>query len=542
MPRKKSSKSAKTKTKKEQFHLKRPPVVTMLGHVDHGKTSILDAIRGTKVQSCEAGGITQNVRAHKIEYKGKSKDTYSITFIDTPGHEAFSKMRSRGAQVTDIVVLVVAVDDSVQPQTKEAIEFAKEAKASIVVALNKVDLKGVDKAKVKRELADNDVQVEELGGDVMCVETSAKKKKGLDELLEAILLTAEMKELKSKKPKKGRAEAIVLESTTDKSQGTISLCIVKAGRIVVGDTLCLDKECGKVRALKNETFCSEKEACESDPIWILGLSHEIPVGETLFIYEKSEDIKVEKIIKKTQDKKKKQKEEVGKEDGDEEDDDINKEILAGLLDASTSDESKELNVILKSESQGTLEVAESEIQDLSNDEVKMHIIDSGTGDINGDDIIKAKTVKGIVIGYKSKLSNKDARIAKTEKVLVRNYDIIYDLLDEVEEVMESMKDPVETKVEVARAKVKKVFELSNGSTVAGCKVTKGTILKGYQCFVERPSSKKEKVVGEGKITSLKHAKDEVREAPKGTECGILLEPQVKIEKDDEVVCYKIEKE
>lgn len=524
MPRKK-------KLSKKEYNIKRPPVVTMLGHVDHGKTSILDAIRGTKVQACEAGGITQSVRAHHIEYKTKAGEKQKITFIDTPGHEAFSQMRSRGANVTDIAVLVVAVDDSVQPQTKEAIEFAKKAKVPIIVALNKIDIKGVDKAKVKRELANEDVQVEELGGDVLCIETSAKKGTGLDDLMEAILLVAEMNEIKVRKPKKGKAEIIVLESTTDKSQGPIIFCLVKAGEIQSDDFTVLEDEITKIRSLKTEDFCNTKKATDSMPIWISGFSKEVQIGETLYCYSSQDDIKASKKVEEKEEKEEKKDEK-----------EFDEEALSQLLKAASDDEKKELGIILKSETQGTLEVALNEIAKLSSDEVEINIIDSNTGEITEDDIIKAKTAKGIVIGFKSKVSKKNEKIARIEKVLVRNYEIIYEMLEEIAEVVASMKEPEEVEVEVARAKIKKVFELSDGSKVAGCKVLSGTIVKGYQCYVERPSLKKDKEIGRAKITSLKYQKDEVREASKGTECGIFLEPQIDIEKDDEVVCFKIEKE
>jgi translation initiation factor IF-2 len=532
---------AKKKTTKKKYNLKRPPVVTMLGHVDHGKTSILDKIRGTKVQVGEAGGITQNVRAHQIEYKTKSGEEYKITFIDTPGHEAFSEMRSRGATVTDIVVLVVAVNDSVQPQTKEAIKYAQKAKVPIVVALNKVDLKGVNKSKVLRELSDQKVQVEKLGGDVIYIETSAKAGTGLDELLEAILLTAEINDLKTKKSKKGIAEAVVLESTTDKSLGAISLCLVKAGEIKVGTFLEQEGGCTKIRAIKDENFTSKESASESEPVWLTGFNEEVPIGETLYFYNDPKDIETKEV--KCEPEVESEVETKVKTEGEEgeEEETLDEAILAQLLENNTDNEKPTLPIILKTDSQGTQEVVEKELNKLSTDDSEIRIVDANTGDISEDDIMKAKTTGGIVIGFKSKISKKNEKIARIEKVLVRNYEIIYELLEEVVDVLEGMKEPVEVEVEVARAKIKKVFELSNGLKVAGCKVTKGTIVKGYRCYVERPSLKKENRIGEGKIVSLKSKKDEVKEATKGAECGIIIEPQVEIEKDDEVVCFKIEK-
>lgn len=528
MPRKRK------KTKKE-YTLKRWPVVTMLGHVDHGKTSLLDAIRGTKVQECEAGGITQNVRTHQIEFKAKDNNKYKITFIDTPGHKAFTKMRSRGATVTDIVVLVVAADDGVQPQTKEAIKFTKKAKAPIIVALNKIDKKGINKAKVKRQLSQNGVQIEKLGGDVMCVETSAKEKKGLDELLESILLVGELSQLKKMKSPRGHAFAVVLESSVDKSLGPISLCLIKGGSVAVGDYVSWNSSCTRIRSIKGDNFCNLDQADESEAVWLVGFNTLIPVGVTLYM---SEDLREEKKIIAP-----KKKKVIKKEDQitDEQEEEMDQETLSELLSIKKQDTAKpQLSIILKSESQGTLEVAINELEKLSTDEVDLKLIDSSIGEITEDDIQKAKDVNGIVIGFKSKIGNKTEKISRQEKILVKNYDIIYQLLEEASEVIASLKKPELKEVEVARAIVKKVFELSDKSKIAGCKVSKGTIVKGYKCYAQRPSQKDERV-GEGKIVSLKHRKEEVREAQKGTECGILIEPQIDIEKDDEIICFKKEK-
>lgn len=529
--------AAKKPKSKTVYELERAPVVTMLGHVDHGKTSILDTIRGTRVQSCEAGGITQKVRAHRVEY-AVDGEKYPITFIDTPGHEAFSNMRSRGASITDIAVLVVAADDSVQPQTKEAIAFAQKAKVPIIVALNKVDIEGVDKAKVKRELSQVGVQVEELGGDVMCIETSATKKIGIDDLLNAILLVAELQQLKKRKPSQGTGEAVVLESTLDKSLGAISLCLMQAGKITVGDYYLWKNRCGKVRALKNESFCDQDNAECSEPIWIAGFSDEVPVGTVLYFFENEKSARQELKEEKVKDKEIINAEE---EQGSIEEE-LDSEILEKLLGARKDEEIPELNLIVRTDSQGTLEVVKQELEELSSQEVKINVIDSATGEITEEDILKAHGVNGVVIGFNSRISKNVQKVAKQEKVLVRNYEIIYELLEEIAEVVESLMRPTQVEVVVAKALVKKVFELSNGSLVAGCKVTKGTVVKGYRCYVERPSLKKDSRVGEAKITSVRHGKEEIRDAPKDTECGILLEPQLAIEKDDEIVCFKIEKQ
>jgi translation initiation factor IF-2 len=454
-----------------------------------------------------------------------------VTFVDTPGHEAFSQMRSRGARVTDIAVLVVAVDDGVQPQTKEAISFLKKAKVPTIVAINKIDLEGHDKAKIKRELSNEGVQAEDLGGDVMFVEVSAKKNIGLDKLMETILLVAEMQELKTEKPKEGVAEAVVLESTTDKSQGPISLCIVKSGEIHVGNYVGWEDKCATVRSMKNETFCNQEVARISDPIWISGFRTEIPVGVKLVFFPNLSDIKSTSKLSKKESEKSEDLSEA-----------LDEDILSQLLEAKTdNDEAIKLNIVIKSESQGTLEVALKELEKVSNEEVVIKVLYSGTGEITENDILKAKNAKGIVIGFKSKISSKNQKIAKQEKVLVRNYEIIYELIDEVADVVESMIEPEEVEVIIARAKVLKTFELSNGSMIAGCKITKGTILKGYRCYIERSSDKENPRIGEGKIVSIRHKKDEVKEAHKDSECGILIEPQIDLNPDDEIVCFKVEK-
>lgn len=524
---------AKTKkTPKTEYALKRPPVVTMLGHVDHGKTSLLDAIRDTRVQSGEAGGITQSVRAHLVHYKTKAGEDHKITFIDTPGHEAFSNMRERGAQVTDIVVLVVSAKDGVKPQTKEAIKFAKDSKVPIIVALNKIDIKGAEKAKIKRDLSTAGVQIEELGGDSILVETSATKKTGIEDLLEAILLVAQMSDLKVKRLKDEKAQAVVLESTTDKSMGPMSLCITKAGTVNIGDFMAWDENCGNVRAILDDNFVSKKETSISEPSWIIGFLSELPVGTKVSFYDSKKEFEV-----KTMEEESKVEESLDEDEGEK----LDPEILTQLLQAKKEEDKTSLNIILKSESQGTLEVVRAELERLSNEETKVNILESGTGEITRDDIITASTSAGIVLGFKSKLSKSNEKIAKQEKVLVRNYEIIYDLITEIDEVITSMTKPVMKETIVAKAEVKKVFELTNGLKVAGLKVTEGTILKGYQCHVNRKAGKKEETIGSGKITSLRYLKEEVKEASKGSECGIMIDPPIDIEKGDTVICFKIEK-
>lgn len=517
---------AKKKETKPNNVLARTPIIAVMGHVDHGKTSLLDAIRGTDVAASEFGGITQNTRAHQIEHNSQK-----MTFLDTPGHEAFSQMRSRGAKVTDIVLLVVSADDGVQPQTKESIKFALEAKVPIVVAINKIDLPDVNLMKIKQELSQNNVLVEEYGGDVMVVEVSAKQKKNIDGLIETLLLQAEILELKKNKVAQGTAEAFVIESTLDKRKGPLSLILVKGGEFKVGDHIIHKKGYSKIKAILNERFESVDVANEGDPVWIIGTEGVLSTGELLLFEIDSK--KAESIFK---DFEQVETSQINNIKGDAEGD--NMDLLFALLqDQKTTSEKKLLNLIVKTDTQGTLEAVLSKIDDIGDDQVGVKVIESGTGSITEKDILTAKNTKGIVVGFQVDLPQDAAVIARREKVFVREYKIIYELLDEVSAVVKSMIDPEEEVVEIARATVKKVFELTNGKKVAGCRVTKGLVIKGYKCFVLRGEDE----IGDGKITSLKQNKAEVKEVKKEMECGIMIEPEVEFEEGDEIVCYKIEK-
>lgn len=507
----------------KKFNLKKDPVVTMLGHVNHGKTSLLDCIRGTNVQASEAGGITQVVRAHQIEHK-IGNESYKITFIDTPGHEAFSKMRERGAKVTDIAVLVVACDDGIQPQTKEAIKFAKEANVPIIVALNKIDIEGVDKTKILRQLSENGVLTEEFGGNVIAVETSAKKKIGIDKLLETILLVAELNEIA---PAKEKGNWItILESNITPSQGCINLALVDSGVITKNMFIGYNGKVHKIRAIKNEKFEDIETASISTPIWILGLTDLIEPGISVEVFEKEKDAKsvIQKVCEKADNIKLTEN--------------LDEQILENLIGANNSNKNeKKLNIILKAESQGTLEVVKAEIAKLAEDS-DICLIESKIGDITKEDILRAKDLNAIVIGFRTNLCKSTQLIAKKEGILVKNYEIIYEMIQELAEVALSLVTPIYKKVTTAKAVVKKVFTLSNKQIVAGCKVLEGTILKGNKCRVEREG----KTLSESKIFSIKQLKNEVKEIKKGNECGIILDPQVEIQEGDEIICFKLEKE
>lgn len=535
---------ATTKTKEQKPKTKdsvaknaefRTPIVAVMGHVDHGKTSLLDALRGTNVTAKEAGGITQNTRAHQIE----TKSGHRITFIDTPGHEAFGAMRSRGAQVTDFVLLVVAADDGIQAQTKQSIEFAKASNTPIIVAINKVDISGVNTTKIKQQLSSFGVVIEEYGGESMCFEISATKKIGLDDLIEGIELLSQVNELKPHIPKEGTlAEAFVLESNMDKRLGAVALCILKAGelkekQIVVGKSLSPTK----VRSYLDEFQANKDTVAESDPFWVTGLKQTITSGDRIYFMDD------EKAAKAFAESLQTEAEEVVESDQK----DVQKMFLEMLMQNQAETEGsgpKILNVIVKASSEGTLEAVKSELKKLDKEDTKVHVLEAATGEITEGDVKRAKLASGIVISFQLPVNSRIEKFAKQERVLVRNYEIIYEMMDELGAALEGLIEPEEQEVEVARAKVKQVFTLTDGSIVAGSEVTKGTLLKGYRVYVERPTeSTKDEIaeVGRGKIVTLRINKSEVKEVKKGQECGIMIDPKVEtIQEGDEVVAYKVE--
>lgn len=525
----------KVKGKKEKTV--RQPIVAVMGHVDHGKTTFLDAIRNTRVADKEYGGITQNTRAHEVT----TKSGFKITFIDTPGHEAFANMRLRGARVTDFVLLMVAADDGIQPQTKQSIEFAKQHNVPIIVCINKIDIEGVQLAKIKQELASFGVHIEEYGGDVMCFEISAKNKIGLDQVLEGIELLSEVNGLKTREPKeKVIAEAFVMESQLDKRLGHSALAILKAGKInsrLVGVTA---DSIFKVRSYINEEGKPVKEVRISQPFTVIGLQKDIPTGEIInFVSD-------EKVAKELQEELK-----VGKVIEDEQSE-LSKQSSAQNFSAESlfaqllmqkeikeqGAEQKELKVILRASTQGTLEAVLAELNKLETEESKVTVIQSGTGFVSESDLNMAKITKGIVLSFQSIVPSNIKALARRNKVLVREYQVIYELIDEVAEVLDSMDQPQEEEIEFATAKVKQVFILSDGSQVAGCEVTDNKFLKGYQVKVMRNSEE----IARSKIKSMRLGKNEVKEVKKGQDCGFLLEPKIEdLHEGDLVVAFKIEK-
>jgi len=550
---KKTDSNKKNIKKIKDIKLTRTPIVAVMGHVDHGKTSLLDAIRETSVQEGEAGGITQNTRAHVVTYKGQK-----ITFIDTPGHEAFSAMRSRGAQVTDMVLLVVASDDGVQPQTKESIKFALEAKVPMLVAINKSDLPGKKLEKLRQELSSNGVLVEEHGGDVMTVQVSAVEKTGLDEMLDSILLLAEMSELKEAKVADGLlGTGFVLESSLDEHLGAVTLAIIKTGELKAKQYAVHQNGYDKVRRLLDESQSTLDSAKQGTPVWIIGIKSVLDVGEIIQFVETEKEAK--ELFEKTElvdsslgedregkleliDKVSEGKPEVENTqddtEGKDKEDDYDVDLLSEMFTAA--DEQKEikfLNLVIKTDTNGTLEAVLAELAKLDDEEVKVKVLSSGTGDVTERDLETAIAGKAIVLAFQTNIPSKVSKIATKERVLVRSYNVIYELLDEVSDVMDGLGDPIVEEIEVARAKVKVPFQLTNGKYIAGCVVKEGTVSRGYKAYILRD----DKRVADGKIISLKHVKKEVKEMKKGQECGILLEPNVEILEDDVIVCFKVEK-
>ena len=487
-----------------------PPVVTVMGHVDHGKTSILDAIRHSNVAEKEAGGITQRIGAYTVTHNGKV-----ITFIDTPGHEAFTKMRARGAKVTDIVVLVVAADDGVMPQTEEAIDHAKAAGVPIIVAINKIDKPGVDPLRVKRELANAGLMLEEWGGDTICVNTSAKTGEGIDTLLEMILLQADMLELKARH--EGRAMGFVIESRMDKRRGPSVTVIVKEGKLKAGDVVISGNSYGKVRLMHNDKGDVVKEVLPSYPAEVFGLSGVPEAGEKFVVVEDEDTARsiIEARAKKARegqlaDRKRISLEELGRAGGE-----------------------KELKLILKADESGVVDAIKDAIPALSTSEVSVRIIHTGVGGITESDIILAAASGACVVGFGVVPDVAARQAAAREKVEIRTYSIIYEMLDDIKKAVSGMLSPREVETVIGRAVVKETFKIPKLGTIAGCSVTFGKIARNGYVRVLRDNV----VCYDGKIASLKRFKDDVREVEAGKECGVGIENFDDIKVGDELEVY-----
>jgi len=495
----------------------RPPVVTFMGHVDHGKTSLLDYIRNTKVASKEKGGITQHIGAYQVQLeKG------AVTFLDTPGHEAFTAMRARGANATDIVVLVVAADDGIMPQTKEAIDHARAAGVPIVVAINKCDLPDISLDKIKRQLAEQNLMSEEWGGKTICVPVSAKTGQGVDQLLEMLLLEAELLELKANPTIKARG--VVVEGKLSPGKGVIATLLVKNGTLRVGDTILSGLYYGKVRAMLDDRGQRITEAPPAMPVEILGLQGVPEAGDEFFI------VKDEKKAKTLASLKQEEKRQKG----------LNKSprvTLENLYDQIHAGGVKELKIILKADVQGSLEALQKSLEVLSNDEVKLTIIHSGSGIINESDVMLALVTNAIIIGFTVKTDPAADELAKKEEIDIKTYDIIYEAINDVKAAMEGLLEPIVKEMFQGRARVQQVFKVSKIGTVAGSIIIKGTIARSHQIRLLRGDVELYK----GKIHSLKRFKDDVRDVGEGIECGIGLEKHNDIKAGDIIESFTVEK-
>ncbi|MBE3553078.1 MAG: translation initiation factor IF-2 [Kyrpidia tusciae] len=503
-------------TDKPEDLVPRPPVVTIMGHVDHGKTTLLDAIRQTNVTAQEAGGITQHIGAYQVEVGGKR-----ITFLDTPGHEAFTSMRARGAQVTDVCVLVVAADDGVMPQTVEAINHAKAAGVPILVAVNKMDKPDANPDRVKQELTEHGLVPEEWGGDTIFVPVSALRKQGIEDLLEMILLVAEMAELKANPS--ARPRGTVIEAELDKGRGPVATVLIQNGTLRVGDIVVAGTTFGRVRAMINDRGRRVKEAGPSTPVEILGLGGVPMAGDAFVVYD--DERKARLLAEKRQTK---QRAEELKSQTKVTLDDLYKQIQEGQV--------KELNVVLKADVQGSVEALVSALERIDIEGVRVRVIHHGVGAITETDILLASASNAIVIGFNVRPEPGARQMAEAEKVDIRLYRVIYNVIEEIEAALRGMLDPEYREVILGRAEVRQTFKVSKVGTIAGCYVVEGKVQRGASARVVRDGI----VIHEGTIDSLKRFKDDVREVAEGYECGMTLERFNDIKEGDIIEVFTME--
>ena len=477
--------------------LPRPPVITVMGHVDHGKTSLLDAIRKANVTAREAGGITQHIGAYQVNYQGKK-----IVFLDTPGHEAFTAMRARGAQVTDVAILVVAADDGVMPQTLEAINHAKAAKVPIIVAINKMDRPGANPDHVKQQLAEHELIPEDWGGDTIMVPVSAHQKTGISELLEMILLVAEMQDLKANPSLP--AHGTIIEAQLDKGRGPVATVLVQRGTLQIGDTIIAGTAYGKVRAMVNDRGEKVKKALPSTPVEVLGLNDVPLAGDIL-------DSTDEKIARSVAEKRvaKKRIEEIQQN---------SKVSLDDLFQRIQEGEIKDLNIVVKADVQGTIEALRSSLQNIKNDEVKVVVVHAGVGAITESDVMLASAANALIIGFNVRPDANARKAAEAEKVDVRTYRVIYDALNDVEAAIKGMLAPKFQETIQGRVEVRQMITISK-MLIAGCYVLEGKITNTSKVRVVRDGI----VINEDEIDTLRRFKDDVKEVAAGYECGVTLE-------------------
>lgn len=501
---------------KEEELQPRPPVIVVMGHVDHGKTSLLDAIRSTNVIEGEAGGITQHIGAYQVNIKGRD-----ITFLDTPGHEAFTAMRARGAQITDIAILVVAANDGVMPQTVEAVNHAKSAGIPIIVAVNKMDLPGANVEKIKEELMKYELVPEEWGGDTIYVPISAKKKENIDKLLEMVLLVADMKELKANPNK--QAKGAVIEARLDKAKGPIASLLVQRGTLDEGDTIVVGSSIGRIRAMKNDKGQRVKKATPSMPVEVMGLTEVPEAGDTFY------EVKNEKMAKHLIERRKRaQREKAMNATAKVTLDDLFNQIEKGKL--------KQLNLIVKADVQGTVEAVKQSMEKLSNEEVQVKVIHAAVGAVNESDVTLAKVSNAIIIAFNVRPVSGVKEMAEKEEVELKQYSIIYQAIEDVEAAMKGMLDPEFEEKVIGTVEVRQTFKVSNVGTIAGGYVLTGKVERNAGVRVIRDNV----VIHEGKLASLKRFKDDVKEVAKGYECGLQIENDNDIKEGDIIEVFVME--
>ena len=502
---------------KEEDLVERPPVVVVMGHVDHGKTSLLDAIRSTNVTAKEAGGITQHIGASSISISGKK-----ITFLDTPGHEAFTAMRMRGAQVTDIAILVVAADDGVMPQTIEAINHAKAANVQIIVAMNKMDKQGANPDRVKQELSDHGLLVEEWGGDTICVPVSAIKREGLDTLLEMVLLVAEMADLKANPNRKARGT--IVEAQLDKGRGPVATVLVQSGTLKVGDPIVAGAAYGRIRAMVDDKGRTVKKATPSTPVEILGLN-EVPTAGDMF-YVANSDKQARQVAEQIRAQGRVQL--MGQTPQKVSLDDLFTQIQEGKM--------KELNIVIKADVQGSVEAVRQSLERLSNEEVRIKTLHGGVGTITESDVMLASASGAIIIGFNVRPEASTKAIAEREQVDIRLYRVIYNAIEDIQAAIKGMLDPEYVEKIMGHAQIRQTFKVSGVGTVGGAYVLDGKIVRNSGVRIVRDGI----VVYEGHLTSLKRFKDDVKEVNTNYECGVMFERYNDLKEGDVVEAFVME--
>ncbi len=498
----------------EEQQQSRPPVVTIMGHVDHGKTSLLDALRETSVVQGEAGGITQHIGAYQVETNDQK-----VTFLDTPGHEAFTAMRARGAKSTDIVILVVAADDGVKKQTEEAISHAKAAQVPIIVAINKCDKPEADPARVKNELMNYELVAEEFGGDIAMIDVSAKTGSGLDSLIEAITLQAEIMELTANPDR--YAAGVVIEAKIDKGRGTAATLLVQKGTLNQGDVVVAGASWGKIRAITDDKLSRLEQAMPSQPVEVLGLSLPPMAGDEFAVVENE---KIARDIAEYRDKKQRERQSA-----------VAAKSLDQLFSEAGSGELKELNLIIKGDVQGSIEAIIGSLHKFNNDEVQVKIVHSGVGAISESDVSLAVATESIVIGFNVRAVGGAKQLAENEKIDIRYYSIIYDLVDEMRDALSGLLSPERREDMIGYAEIRDVFNITKVGKVAGCYVTTGEVRRGAGVRLLRDNV----VIHEGKLKTLKRFKDEVKEVKNGYECGMAFESYDDIKVGDVIEAYEV---